>query len=211
MTLGPAAAADLAAFLRRLLHYDKRAVVRVQASGHVLAVYARPPFDVLALRVLALGDAADFDATVVAGDLLLGVEGASGEHVDVPAPVAAVAWAGVLPPRAGWAGVGTLDAAELVQAVRSGVAAFKAAVEAVPDEERTRSRVDSVAEQVWSRPLLGDLPLRAGHAARSLGFLPDRGEVRVFATGPWLRLDADFGSILLRRPGAPSGPALHLA
>lgn len=36
-------AADLAAFLSRLLHYDRGAAVRLQAAGTALAVFGRPP------------------------------------------------------------------------------------------------------------------------------------------------------------------------
>ncbi|MFE0132963.1 hypothetical protein ACFWY6_15545, partial [Streptomyces sp. NPDC059037] len=36
-------AADLAAFLARLIHYDKAAAVRLQAAGETLAVFGRPP------------------------------------------------------------------------------------------------------------------------------------------------------------------------
>ena len=35
-------AADLAAFLSRLLHYDRSAAVRLQAAGTALAVFGRP-------------------------------------------------------------------------------------------------------------------------------------------------------------------------
>lgn len=35
-------AADLAAFLARLIHYDRAAAVRLQASGTTLAVFGRP-------------------------------------------------------------------------------------------------------------------------------------------------------------------------
>ncbi|MCK7628189.1 hypothetical protein MUU72_34765 [Streptomyces sp. RS10V-4] len=48
-------AADLAAFLARLLHYDRGAAVRIQAGGGVLAVFGRPPsFEVLAIRTARL-------------------------------------------------------------------------------------------------------------------------------------------------------------
>lgn len=48
-------AADLAAFLARLIHYDRAAAVRLQASGTALAVFGRPPsFEVLAIRTARL-------------------------------------------------------------------------------------------------------------------------------------------------------------
>lgn len=36
-------AADLGAFLARLVHYDRAAAVRLQAHGTTLAVFGRPP------------------------------------------------------------------------------------------------------------------------------------------------------------------------
>ena len=47
-----------AAFLARLLRWDKAAVVRLRASGTVLAVFGQPPFGggVLAVRTAELVD-----------------------------------------------------------------------------------------------------------------------------------------------------------
>ncbi|NEA13516.1 hypothetical protein G3I27_36130, partial [Streptomyces sp. SID10692] len=78
----PREAADLAAFLGRLLHYDRAAAVRLQAGGgDALAVFGRPPsFEVLAIRAARLAGPATLDVTVSAGELLesLDPDGASG-------------------------------------------------------------------------------------------------------------------------------------
>ncbi|NEB57558.1 hypothetical protein G3I48_35585, partial [Streptomyces griseus] len=73
-------AADLAAFLGRLLHYDRAAAVRLQAGGgDALAVFGRPPsFEVLAIRAARLARPETLDVTVSAGELL--------ETLDVPVP-----------------------------------------------------------------------------------------------------------------------------
>ncbi|NUP36421.1 MAG: hypothetical protein HOY76_05220, partial [Streptomyces sp.] len=64
----PGEAADLAAFLARLIHYDRAAAVRLQAGGGVLAVFGRPPsFEVLAIRPARLAAAPVLDTTVSAG------------------------------------------------------------------------------------------------------------------------------------------------
>ncbi|MFD1663557.1 hypothetical protein ACFSL4_36725, partial [Streptomyces caeni] len=82
-------AADLAAFLARLVHYDRGAAVRLQTTGTALAVFGRPPsFEVLAIRAVRLakpyedGLEARLDRTVSAGEFL--------ESVDEPAATAAV-------------------------------------------------------------------------------------------------------------------------
>lgn len=62
-------AADLAAFLGRLVHYDRAAAVRLQAGGGALAVFGRPPsFDILAIRTVRLAApvATPLDLTVSA-------------------------------------------------------------------------------------------------------------------------------------------------
>lgn len=72
-------AADLAAFLARLIHYDRAATVRLQAGGGVLAVFGRPPsFEVLAIRTARLAEDTTLDTTVSAGELLEGIEESRG-------------------------------------------------------------------------------------------------------------------------------------
>ncbi|GAA2920489.1 hypothetical protein GCM10020221_15840 [Streptomyces thioluteus] len=104
-------AADLAAFLARLIHYDRGAVVRLQAGGGVLAVFGRPPsFEVLAIRTARLLGEDVFDVTVSAGQFADAVDAGSavdgGLVVGLPAGVTGPPWTGVLPPRGGWAAGG---------------------------------------------------------------------------------------------------------
>lgn len=210
----PGEAADLAAFLARLLHYDKAAAVRLQAAGETLAVFGRPPsFEVLAIRTARLAkpyeDGLDtsLDVTVSAGEFLESV-GESAESAGtagtaaVPAAVTGPPWAGVLPPRGGWEHVPGLPAAPEVRAlVRSAVTEFRARVEELAPERRVRAELDRVGREIWSRVVPGTgLPVRAAHAAQSLGFL--RGDsLDLLAAGVWLRLRTPYGSVALRRAG----------
>ncbi|MFK0296079.1 hypothetical protein ACIQU6_37175 [Streptomyces sp. NPDC090442] len=184
-------AADLAAFLGRLIHYDRGAAVRLQAGGGVLAVFGRPPsFEVLAIRTARLAEGSagapggasvgveggvgglGLDVTVSAGELLEGIAESEGS-VTVPAAVTGPPWAGVLPPRGGWTRVPGLPSPDaLVRTVSAAVAEFRARDEALPPQGRTRSERDRIGREIWSRTL-GDteLPLRVVHAAQSLGFL----------------------------------------
>lgn len=86
-------AADLAAFLGRLLHYDRAAAVRLQAGGgDALAVFGRPPsFEVLAIRTARLARPETLDVTVSAGELL--------ETLDVPGTADADAGGALPAPR----------------------------------------------------------------------------------------------------------------
>ncbi|MFJ4863946.1 hypothetical protein [Streptomyces sp. NPDC088748] len=221
-------AADLAAFLGRLVHYDRAAAVRLQAGGGALAVFGRPPsFDILAIRTVRLAApvATPLDLTVSAGELLESVDESAAE-ADVPGPVTGPPWAGVLPPRGGWRQVPGLPGPEAMgAAVAAAVAEFRARDEALPVQHRTRSERDRIGREIWSRTL-GDteLPLRAVHAAQSLGFLrpirasvpapapapggpgaPVPTPVALLAAGTWLRLRTPYGSVAMRRPGVTGG------
>ncbi|MFC8590607.1 serine/threonine-protein kinase [Streptomyces atroolivaceus] len=204
-------AADLAAFLGRLLHYDRAAAVRLQAGGGALAVFGRPPsFEVLAIRTVRLSGSHDFDITVSAGELLeaLNTDGAD-EAAGVsalPAPVTGPPWAGMLPPRGGWQERrGLPDPVDLRTELADAVAEFRARDAALPEERRTRAERDLIGRDIWSRTV-GDteLPLRAVHAAQSLGFLRQEPgfPVALLTTGSWLRLRTPFGSIALRSAGS---------
>ncbi|MFE9681722.1 hypothetical protein ACFYXC_01555 [Streptomyces sp. NPDC002701] len=212
-------AADLAAFLARLIHYDRAAAVRLQASGTTLAVFGRPPsFEVLAIRTARLAkpyeDGLDvlLDVTVSAGELLESLDEPAATAT-VPAAVTGPPWAGVLPPRGGWRPEPGLPAPDAVRTtVAAVVAEFRSRIDALPPEGRTRSALDGIGREIWSRPV-GDtaLPVRAAHAAQSLGFLrpargpagaaPGEGALRLLSSGAWLRLRTPYGSVAVRRAG----------
>ncbi|MFI0896806.1 hypothetical protein [Streptomyces sp. NPDC020983] len=211
---GEREAADLAAFLGRLVRWDKAAVVRLRsAPGEAaLGVFGHPPFGgVLAVRSAALRGAgpvgAAVDATVSAGQLLEEVTAAE-EGFALPPSVTGPAWAGVLPPRTGWQRVAELDPGQVRAAAAEAVAEFRARTERLPREERTRAALDALAEELWTRPCQGTT-LRVVHAAHALGFLrggdgavPTEAPVALLAAGPWTRLRTAYGSVAIRR-GAP--------
>jgi hypothetical protein len=202
-------AADLAAFLSRLLHYDRGAAVRLQAAGTALAVFGRPPsFEVLAVRAVRLAkpyeDGIDvtLDVTVSAGELLESVD-EKGATAVVPGAVTGPPWAGVLPPRGGWRPEPGLPAPEALRSlVAAAVAEFRSRTQELPDERRTRAELDRIGRDIWSRTV-GDtrLPVRAVHAAQSLGFLRPGVPLDLFSSGAWLRLRTPYGSIAVRQAG----------
>ncbi|WP_330349763.1 hypothetical protein [Streptomyces sp. NBC_00582] len=206
-------AADLAAFLSRLLHYDRGAAVRLQAAGTALAVFGRPPsFEVLAIRAVRLAkpyeDGLDvtLDVTVSAGELLETVEETAATAA-VPPAVTGPPWAGVLPPRGGWRTETGLPAPDALRAlVGAAVAEFRGRTGELAPEDRTRAELDRIGREIWSRTV-GDtgLPVRAVHAAQSLGFLrPSAGarDLALLSFGAWLRLRTPYGSIAVRRAGS---------
>ncbi|WP_171116449.1 MULTISPECIES: hypothetical protein [Streptomyces] len=208
-------AADLAAFLSRLLHYDRSAAVRLQAAGTALAVFGRPPsFEVLAIRAVRLakpyenGLDVTLDVTVSAGELLESVDEKAATAA-VPGAVTGPPWAGVLPPRGGWRPERGLPGADTLRGmVAAAVTEFRARTEELPPEGRTRAELDRIGREIWSRTV-GDtqLPVRAVHAAQSLGFLRSAAgagqaeELGLFSSVAWLRLRTPYGSIAVRRGG----------
>ncbi|MGW4892336.1 hypothetical protein ACWEQL_08720 [Kitasatospora sp. NPDC004240] len=213
-------AADLAAFLVRLLRFDRAAAVRLQVLPRgvgegVLAVFGRLPLGgsgVLAVRTARLSGVVEpADSTVSAGQLLDGVDGET-DTVGLPAPVTGPAWAGLLPPRGGWQPVAEPSAAEVYPEVAAAVREFRERSEAVPEHHRTRAVLDALADEIWSRPLAAvpELPLRAAHAAQVIGFLRPAVPLTVHRAGGWLRLGAPAGSIAVRTAAAP-GAGLGLS
>ncbi|MGW0857336.1 hypothetical protein [Streptomyces sp. NPDC002690] len=221
----PREAADLAAFLGRLLHYDRAAAVRLQAAGGALAVFGRPPsFDVLAIRTARLagtgagtGSPETFDVTVSAGEFLetLDPESPTGVAGTLPRPVTGPPWTGMLPPRGPWRELpGLPGPQELRTALNTAVGEFRTRDEALPEDRRTRAERDLIGREIWSRPVGGTpLPLRAVHAAQSLGFLRPQPDLPVglLAAGSWLRLRSPYGSVALRTEGSGGLGALQLS
>ncbi|MYS24853.1 hypothetical protein GTW78_33320 [Streptomyces sp. SID4948] len=215
-----AAEAELAAFLGRLVRWDKAAVVRLRsAAGEpALGVFGHPPFGgVLAVKSMALrgsGIGEAVEATVSAGELLEALaEAAGGGEFDVPRSVTGPAWAGLLPPRGGWRRESELEGGAVRELAGRVVAEFRARTEALVPEQRTRTELDALAEELWRRPLPAapagsPVTLRVVHAAHALGFLPAGGRpeaVAVLSAGSWVRLRTEYGSVAMRGASAASG------
>lgn len=202
----PGEAAGLAGFLGRQLRWDKAAVVRLRADGNgVLAAFTRPArFEVLAVRPGRLTAAAELDTTVAAGQLLDAVDEGAGT-LEVPPPVTGPPWTGMLPPRGDWQQLAGLSGEAARSAAGAAVAEFRERSEQLEGAARTRTALEALAEEIWSRdaPGAAPLPLRVLHAAQALGFLRTEWPVAVLASGSWLRLRTGHGSVAVRRSGRP--------
>lgn len=198
----PGEAAGLAAFLGRLVRWEKSAAVRIQAGGGVAGVFAKPArFEVLAVRTGRLLAPVEFDVTVSAGELLEGID-ESRETVAVPSPVTGPPWAGMLPPRGGWEAFAEVPADSIRTVAVAAVGEFRERAEKLGEGRRTREVLDALADEIWTRPLgRTGLPLRAVHAAHALGFLRGRDPVVLLRAGAWLRLRTPDGSVAVRRSG----------
>jgi len=196
---GEAERQGLVQYLERLVGLDNRAAVRLQAGGEVIGVWSGPPFEVVALRPVALAAPAQLDATVSAQRLLDRVREAA--TVDVPPEVSGPSWVGLLPPQSGWEERMRGDVANVRSAVDTAKHFFRARADGVTD----RVALEQIAQDVWERTCLGEVPVRSAHAAESLGLMgPGEGVAVAFSTDTWTRLSLPGGSVAARRGLFPS-------
>jgi hypothetical protein len=207
------ALSDLQTFLGRAGRVEDGSVRLIADSG-VLAAYVAIFYPVgihdetptvLGLRTFALADQGSFDAVVPVRSLLERLAHLRTEVVDPDAPVTVslpievntVVWAAISPPRGGWHGLDPVPADRLATVADDGIAEIRDAVPAGTGEQL----VHRARAEVWSRPIDGyeHIPAGAAFATHTLGFLAPPEPVRVFETGPWTRLSARRGHVLVRR------------
>jgi hypothetical protein len=206
LTLARDEAGFLAAYLARVVGWDDRAAVRVQARSSVVGVYAPSPLDVLAFVALPLAVPVvdDVDVTVSAGRLrdIVGDVTRLPESTDVrlPDPVTGSPSLAVLPPRGTWMQGERGMAGDVSPLVDDAVARFRASV---PRAGSLNSEL--LAEATWDAPGWGGLPMRALHAARLLGFLTHPGaRIETATISGWKRLVTPAGQVFVR---SVTGPA----
>jgi hypothetical protein len=189
----------LAQYLERLVALDNRAAVRLQAGGPFVGVWSGPPFEVVALRPVALAAPAQLDATVSAQRLLERVREAGA--FEVPPAVSGPSWVGLLPPRSGWEERMRGDVANVRAAVGTAKHFFRERAEGVTEQVA----LEQIAQDVWERTCLGEVPVRCAHAAESLGLMgPGEGVAVAYSTDTWTRLSVPGGSVATRRGLFPS-------
>ena len=217
VALTAAERAGLTAYLGRLVGMDNRGAVRMQARGTVLGVWGGPPLEVVSLRPVALAASLDIDVTVSAQRLLDRLlealvdaqlpDDAAPIVITLPPPVSGPSWAGLLPPRSGWTTLAVVPAGSVFDAVRVGIEAFGRRADLIAEEQRIRAVLDAIAADVWNRPVVAGVPLRAAHAAELTGLLGREGEVTALDTATWQRLSCPGGSVAVRKD---SGSGLSL-
>ncbi|MDV2475989.1 hypothetical protein ACFWDA_03230 [Rhodococcus zopfii] len=206
--------ADLATFLGRALRLDESTVVRLhRRRDGLIAAWVRTGFDALAVRVLS-GAVTPADTCVAADGLRAALTApGAGESID-PGWAVDSAWRGSLPPEEGYVHVDDVPARVLVDLAQRGVAVTR-------EQGAQGPPVSLLAQEVLEVSGGGTtvgVPMRLVFALNGMGFVPtgstagataeidlariDPAEVvRVRATATWLRLDARYGSVYLRRGG----------
>lgn len=186
-------------YLERLVALDNRAAVRLQSGGQVMGIWSGPPFEVVAVRPVALASPEQVDATISAQRLLERVQ--ESVEVALPPPVSGPSWVGLLPPRSGWEERMRGDVANVRAAVGTAKHFFRERAEGVSD----RPELERIAQDVWERTCLGEVPVRSAQAAESLGLMgPGEGTAVAYSTDTWTRLALPGGSVSARRGLLPS-------
>jgi hypothetical protein len=175
--------ANLGAFAERARRLDDAAVIRLrQRSPNALVSWAATGFDVLASRVVA--------GTVRPPDICSG-------QVDPGFPMDS-AWRGALPPESGFVHIDDVPANVVLDLAQQGADMSKEQGSQGPPV----SLLDQDVINVSGAGVTVGIPMRCVFALTAMGFVdPDAAEeiVRVRTVGPWLRIDARYGSVYRRR------------
>jgi hypothetical protein len=199
-------AADAVTFAGRADRFTDEAV-RLQASGGILVMTAAPLAPrglgdptptVLAIRTLAADPELVCDLVVEASALRIAPDDATA--VQLPSTALAPAWAGISPPRSGWAEREGVDASALAAKAQGGIAHVAEAVPTDAGEDVVRA----IRATVWGAPddELSGLPLGVAFAAMSMGFISGAETARVLTSGPWTRVSLQRGHVIVRGPVA---------
>jgi len=198
------AAADALTFAGRTARVGDGAV-RLHASSGTLTMTSAPfaprgLFDstptVLAMRALPVDPELVCDLVVEASEL----SGAddSAEQLQLPETALAPSWAGVSPPRGGWAPAGVVRASVLAGRAQWGIATVAESLPQNPGEDAVRA----VRAAIWGAPdeQLGGLPLGVAFAAFTMGFIVGEEEAPVRTSGSWTRVSLRRGHVIVRGP-----------
>ena len=202
---------DLRTLLRRLLRLDEAAVVRFTDAGdRTLRVWARTPFGAVISRRVS-GTTPGGDLVCGADSLLTGLDvlprGDRDGHVD-PGLTLTSAWSGLLPPTDGFSPVEDVPAQVLLDLDAAGREAARegAGPAGLPPSlldrvvltagADTDSPVGVDMRTVFSLVACDFVPCRQGRA-------PEGEPVRVSIRGPWVRLDARYGTVYRRPDSLP--------
>lgn len=213
---------DLAAFLTRALRLDEAAVVRLRRRGEgVLVAWVQTGFEVLATRIVR-GTVQPADLCVAADSLWAALTATAGTAKAIdPGWAMDSAWRGALPPDEGFVHVDDVPARVLVELAQHGVALTREAGAQGPPASLLAQEVLEVSgDEVPGRnETTVGVPMRMVFALGAMGFVPTTGHdtmaaggidagaiaadevVRVRASNTWIRLDARFGSVYLRKSG----------
>ena len=213
----PEQLADLTNFLQRAERLDKDGAARFRAFGDAMTVFVAPIYSgsvldsgptVVGARSTMLAHPIELDQLVSISSVLRALREQNSQdslEVRLTPTTARAAWAGTLPPIAGWHPIGEISEPTLSRAARAGIESVKSALpESVGSALAAKLRLS-----IWGQPLAldeadsfqGQLPAAAAFAAAGLGLLTRAERVKVYQLGRWIRLTAMHGHVLSREVG----------
>ena len=194
---------DLRTYVNRARSLDADGAIRLQSHGMALAAYVgvlpgqglMTAGAIIGLRVVALGQPADVDATVSLASVSERLARRGISAFSIPPSTVRVGWAALAPPRSGWEQVGELSVADLKTVATQGIAEIAAGA----PEGSGAHAVAALRQRVWARDSQTTPPIPSGSAfaAYALGFLTAE-SAQVFAQGHWIRLSTETGHVLIR-------------
>ncbi len=204
----PADISDLKSFLERAKRLDENGAVKFKAAGDVLAIYVAPIFSgsllgggttVLGLRTMKLRSDVQIDANFEISAILDRLAKPTvfiTSALELPPVAVKVAWAGITPPREGWAKIAGIAQPELSEVAKAGIAE----VASLLPTSIGASIAGKVRQDVWGRLIARETtyPAGAAFAMSGLGFLTPDEVVEVFEAPGWLRLTSQNGHVLCR-------------
>lgn len=199
----PDTAKDVLTFVGRAARITDEGV-RLQGSRGVLALTTavlapQALFDqtptILAMRIVHADPELECDVVV---DSLSATD--AEESLALPETGMSPAWAGVAPPRQGWAVESALPASVIAQRAQWGISAVARGAGPGSGEEAVRA----LRAAIWGEPDedLGGLPRGVAFAADAMGFISGEEQVPVSRAGRWTRLAFRRGHVLARGPVA---------
>ncbi|NQU36752.1 MAG: hypothetical protein HQ526_04040 [Actinobacteria bacterium] len=196
----------LASYLNSLTEWDARAAVRIVQRDRVVGFFGAPPTGCITFIAVPLSSAGEEQEVVhsrtvsagrmrdVLGDVSLPPRGFAGRRLRVPDPVTGPLELLTLPPLSGWERTESTTAEALGPLVEEALGEFRRRVP--QDANIEAAAAQRVAEEIWSRPALGDVPVRAVHTAHRLGFLnKDTATVDAAQVPGWTRLATPSGQV----------------
>lgn len=203
-------AVHVAAFLRRLASWDSAAVVRIQTRGAVAGLWSVSPMGCLVFVAVPLGQEPEWpvDSVVFAArfrDIIGDVSRPNdANHIAtyrLPDDLPMTSTLAELPPQGAWVPAERIAASAVADVVDAAISDYHKQVELYPNADR--KFLDHIAEGVWARPGIAAFPLKALHAARSLGFLTHANARVEFATlNGWKRLVTPAGQVFVNTNAA---------
>ena len=193
---------DLRTYVTRARALDADGAIRLQARDMTLAAYVgvlpghglMATGGVIGLRVIALAEPADLDATVSLASMSERLARGRISSLSIPPTTVRAGWAAIAPPRSGWEPVATLSVADLKTVARQGIAEI---AQNAPEGSGAHV-VAAIRQRVWSRDSQTTPPIPSGaaFAAYALGFLTQE-NAQVLAHGRWTRLSTAAGHVLV--------------